>query len=113
MTSTYIMILVTTKNSEEAKRIADALLKERLIACANIINAVDSVFIWQGKRDHAKESLLILKTKKSFFKKVAHKVKLLHSYQTPEIIAMPIMLGEEKYLQWINDSLAGSKEITC
>ena len=100
----YIIILVTAKDRKEAEQIAKGLLEAKLVACANIIEGVQSLFWWQGKIDSSKEVLLILKTKKILFKKVSTKVKSLHSYQTPEIIALPIVHGSEDYLQWLGSS---------
>jgi len=98
------IVLVTAKDKKEANTIARGLLEAKLIACANIINGVESLFWWQGKIDSSKEVLLILKTKKTLFKKVISKVKSLHSYQTPEIIALNIVAGNKDYLDWINSS---------
>jgi len=106
MKTQHIVILVTAKNKKEASQIALRLLESKLIACANIIDGVQSMFRWQGKIDSSKEVLLILKTKKSLFKKVSIKVKSIHSYQTPEIIALPIINGSADYLTWINASCA-------
>ena len=101
----YIVIFVTTKDVKQAQKIADGLLKDKLVACANIITGVKSLFWWEGKIDSSKEALLVLKTKKTLFNKVATKVKLLHSYQTPEIIALPIAAGSKDYLKWISASV--------
>ena len=105
MNTQHIVILVTAKDKKEAHKIAQGLLKAKLVACANIIDGVQSFFWWQGKIDSSKEVLLVLKTKKTLFKKVAIKVKSLHSYQTPEIIALPIVRGSEEYLNWLKSSL--------
>jgi len=105
MNTQCIVILVTTKDKKEAQKIARALLEEKLIACANIISGVDSMFWWQGKIDSSKEVLLVLKSKKNNFNKISIAVKKSHSYQTPEIIALPIINGSEDYLKWINSSL--------
>ena len=102
----YIVVVVTAKDNKEATKIAQGLLEAKLIACANIISGVQSLFRWQGKIDSSKEVLLILKTKKNLFKKVSAKVKSLHSYQTPEIIALPIVEGSQDYLAWVNSSCA-------
>ena len=104
MNTQYIVILVTAKDKKEAGKIAKGLLEAKLIACANIVEGVQSLFWWQGKIDSSKEVYLILKTKKILFKKVAVKVKSLHSYQTPEIIALPIVGGSEDYLHWMGSS---------
>ncbi|MFA6379044.1 MAG: divalent-cation tolerance protein CutA [Candidatus Omnitrophota bacterium] len=99
-----IVIFITTKNVAQAKKISQALVSEHLIACANIVSGVQSLFWWQGKVDSASEALVIVKTKKSCFKRVVKTVKSLHSYQTPEIIALPIVEGERTYLKWLEAS---------
>lgn len=100
----YIVVLITTKNVKEANKIATKLLKDKLIACANIIKGVKSVFWWQRKIDKADEVLLILKAKKSCFKRIVKTVKAAHSYDVPEVIALPIIDGNEDYLKWIKES---------
>jgi len=99
-----IIVLITTKDIKEAKKISETLVKEHVAACVNIVSGVRSIFWWQGKVDSAKEALLIVKSKKSFFKKIVKSVKRLHSYQTPEIIALPIIDGEKEYLKWLESS---------
>src|SRR3990167_7706732 len=100
-----IIVLITAANKREARKIARRLVEGKLAACVNIIPAVNSLFRWQGKIDKTKEVLLIAKTKLSAFKKIVTLVKRLHSYQVPEIIALPIIAGEKKYLEWLNDSI--------
>jgi periplasmic divalent cation tolerance protein len=85
--------------------IAQALLKNKLAACVNIIDKIESFFWWQGKIDCAEEALLLVKSKKSKLPKIIKLVKSLHSYSVPEIIALPIIAGEKKYLKWIDESL--------
>jgi len=99
-----VVIFVTAANKKEAEKIAAALIKKKLAACVNIIENVHSLFRWQGKVDSAKEALLIVKTRKTLMNKLIKKVKSLHSYEVPEIIALPIVSGNEKYLKWIDDS---------
>lgn len=99
-----IVVFITTKNVAQAKKISQALVSEHLIACANIVSGVQSLFWWQGKIDSASEALVIAKTKKSCFKRVVKTVKSLHSYQMPEIIALPIIEGERTYLKWLEAS---------
>ena len=98
----YIVIFVTAKDKTQAKRIARGLLKDRLVACVNILGGVESLFWWQGKIDQGSEVLMIIKTKRKLFEKVNAKVKLLHSYQTPEVIALPIKAGSWEYLKWVD-----------
>ena len=106
MKTPYIVVLVTAKDRKEADKISRGLLEAKLVACANILNGVRSLFRWQGKVDSSSEVLMVLKTKKVLFKKIVAKVRSLHSYQTPEIIALPIVVGSEDYLDWINSSCA-------
>ena len=100
----YIVIFVTVSSKEEAHKIIQALIQEKLVACGTIIDGVGSHFWWQGTIDQAKETLLILKTRKALFPKVVKKVKSLHSYEVPEIIALPIVAGNKQYLEWIDES---------
>jgi len=101
----HIIILITTKDKKEAEKISKLLIKNRLAACVNIVNGVKSLFWWQGKVDQAKEALLIVKSRKEKFAKIAKLVKANHSYDLPEIIAIPIVSGFKPYLNWINDSI--------
>lgn len=101
----YAVIFITCANKNEAGRIAKALVKDKLAACVNILDKIESIFWWQSKVDQAKEALLIVKTKKSALSKLIKKVKSLHSYTVPEIIALPIIAGNKKYLDWIDDSV--------
>ncbi|MFH1269808.1 MAG: divalent-cation tolerance protein CutA [Candidatus Omnitrophota bacterium] len=99
-----IVVFITAANKKEAERIASALIKEKLAACVNIIENVHSLFRWQGKVDTAKEALLVVKSRKPLMNKLIRKVKSLHSYEVPEIIALPIISGDKKYLDWLNES---------
>jgi len=98
-----IVILVTTSSEPEAHKIADLLLSRRKAACVNIVPKVESSFWWQGKLDSAKESLLIIKTEASLLSEIVDLVKTAHSYEVPEIIALPIIGGNVDYLKWIGD----------
>jgi periplasmic divalent cation tolerance protein len=97
-----IVVFITTANAEEAQRIADVLLEERKAACINIVPGVSSLFWWQGKLDSAAESLLIVKTKASVLSQVVNLVKQHHSYDVPEVIALPIIGGNQDYLEWMD-----------
>ena len=96
-----IVLFIATANAEEARRIADVLLSERKAACVNIVPRVSSFFWWQGKVDSAQESLLIVKTKASVLNQIVSLVKEHHSYDVPEIIALPIIGGNRDYLEWL------------
>ena len=102
----YIIVMVTTANKQEAKNIAQRLLKERLIACANIIGPVSSLFHWAGKIEKAEEYLIFMKSREDLFEKLAETVKALHSYEVPEILALPIVDGSRAYLDWLGSCLA-------
>jgi periplasmic divalent cation tolerance protein len=97
----YIIILVTCKDKQEAEKITQSLLKEHLIACANIVNPVTSFFHWHGKIDRAEECLIVMKSRMDLFSQVAERVKGLHSYEVPEILALPIVEGSKAYLDWM------------
>ena len=100
----YVVIFITAANKKEAARIGQYLVKNKLAACVNITKEIQSVFRWQGKVDRAKEVLLVVKTKKSLVTRLIRKVQSIHSYDLPEIIALPIIAGSKKYLDWINAS---------
>ncbi|MBI3609795.1 MAG: divalent-cation tolerance protein CutA [Nitrospirae bacterium] len=96
-----IVVLITTPSSREARTIGRRLVEEKLAACANIIPQVESLFYWQGKICRERESLMVLKTRQSSFDRLVKRVKSLHSYSVPEIIALPIIRGSKDYLRWI------------
>lgn len=100
-----VVVLITAKDKREADRIARALVKNRLAACVNIIAGLRSIFRWQGKLEEAKETLLLVKSRKEKFAKIVELVKAMHSYEVPEIIAIPIAEGFKPYLDWINASI--------
>jgi periplasmic divalent cation tolerance protein len=100
-----IVVLVTSSSEQEAHKIAGLLLGRRKAACVNIVPRVDSSFWWQGKLDSARESLLIIKTRASLLPEIIELVKSVHSYEVPEIIALPIVDGNEDYLKWIDDEV--------
>ncbi len=96
-----VVVLVTANSEEQARTIAHDLLAKKLIACANLV-PVNSLFMWDGQLQDEREVLMIIKTQSSVFKdKVIEAVKALHSYDVPEVIAMPIVLGSAEYLRWI------------
>jgi periplasmic divalent cation tolerance protein len=105
MKDSYIIVLVTTANKQEAETIAQKLLEAKLIACANILGLVSSHFHWHGKIDRAEEYLLLLKSRQNLFEALAAEVKKLHSYKVPEILALPVVAGSKAYLGWLGDSL--------
>lgn len=100
----YTVVLVTASKYREAQGIAKALIKSKLAACVSIVKSIESHFWWQGKAQKAKETLLIIKTRKSLVKAVARKVASMHSYEVPEVIALPVTAGSRAYLEWIRDA---------
>ncbi len=101
-TSPYVVLLITTATVEEAQQISKVLLEQRKIACVNIVPRVNSLFWWQDKLDSAEESLLIVKTKASLLNEIVPLVKEIHSYDIPELIALPIIGGNQEYLEWLD-----------
>ena len=97
-----IVVLITTSSEEEARKIAELLVNGKKAACVNIVPGVDSVFWWKDRLDSARESLLLVKTRASLFPEIVELVKRTHSYEVPEIIALPIIAGSEDYLKWLD-----------
>ncbi len=96
-----IVVFVTAANRTEAEQIGQALVEKKLIACCNIVEPVFSIFHWQSKICRENEVLLILKSVLDRFDLITEAVKKMHSYETPEIIALPIIAGSEDYLSWV------------
>ena len=106
MMSNALIVLVTAANTEEASRIADALVGGRLAACVNILSGIESVYRWEGKVARDSEALMIIKTTEDHFAELEGQIKALHSYTTPEVIAIRIERGSESYLKWLGESVA-------
>lgn len=100
-------MLVTAPGAEDASRIARVLVDEGLCACANVVGPVRSIYRWQGAIHDDAEVLLLIKTRGELFDRLAARVRELHSYDVPEVIALPIAAGSEPYLRWIDESTAG------
>ena len=101
-----IVVLMTAANREEAKRIAEALIETRLAACVQLLPEIESVYRWQGKINCDLEVLLLAKTTRAHFSDLDRKVREVHSYETPEIIALEIVEISEAYRKWLVDCLA-------
>ena len=99
-----IVIFVTAGSAAEAETIARTLVEEQLAACVNILNPFRSIYRWEGKLADDQEWLLLIKTRAERFSAVEARVKALHSYQVPEVIALPIVQGSEGYLRWLLES---------
>lgn len=102
-----IVVYVTTSNEDEAAKIARALVESKLAACVNIIKDIRSIYRWRGKTEDDSEVLMIIKTRENLFDSLKVEVQKLHSYDVPEIIALPISHGSEDYLKWIKESTGG------
>ena len=102
----YIVVFITypQENERDAKELAKKLVENKLAACVNIVEGINSVYFWQGNIEDDKEKLLIVKTKMELFEELKQFVKQNHPYSVPEIIAMPIILGNEEYLKWLEES---------
>jgi periplasmic divalent cation tolerance protein len=97
----YVLILITASSEKEGETIAHTLVKEKLAACVNMVSGMQSIFRWKGEISSEREVLLLVKTKDRLFEKLKKRVQELHSYEVPEIIALPILAGFEEYLGWV------------
>src|SRR3990170_250799 len=105
----HVVVLVTTPSAEEAARIGRLLVDERLAACANVIPSIASAYRWQGQVEEAGEALIILKTRRDLLDRLTERVRALHSYTVPEVIALPVLGGNAEYLRWIDDSVVAEE----
>jgi len=96
-----IVVFMTAANGEEATRLADMLVGAHLAACVQILPEIESVYRWQGKVERQAEVLLLAKTTRGKFDDLEREVRALHSYDTPEIVAVPIVIGSAPYLEWL------------
>ena len=101
----YIQITTTTEKKEDAQRIAKVLVEKRLAGCVQISGPIESTYWWIGKIETAKEWMIFIKTKKEVYAELEDFITNLHPYETPEIIAMPIVEGSKKYLKWLNNEI--------
>lgn len=98
-----IVVYITVPTEEEALRIAKTIVEERIAGCVNIVKGIRSIYQWQGKIEDDAELLMIIKTQRHLFEPLKRRVKELHSYTVPEIIALPIIKGSEDYLKWLKE----------
>lgn len=99
------LIYVTTENKAEAERIGRILVEERLAACVNIIDGMNSIYRWEGKIMQATETVLIAKTVQDKVSALTERVKALHSYDCPCVVALPIRGGNELFLNWVAEEV--------
>jgi periplasmic divalent cation tolerance protein len=104
-----IVVFVTAASLEQAEQIAHALVGERLAACANIVSPIRSIYRWKDEIQNDAEHLMIIKTRANLLAKLETRVRALHSYEVPEVIALPIVAGAKPYLDWISDSTVAAR----
>ena len=100
----FVLVLVTAGSPEEAERIARALVEERLVACANVVGPIRSIYRWQGAVEEADEHLLVLKARAADVAALEARVRALHPYDVPEVLALPVTAGSAPYLAWLADA---------
>ena len=102
---TFIQVMTTTETKEQAMAIARHLVEEKLAACVQVSGSIESIYRWKGKVELSQEYLCLIKTRELLFPNVETAIKKLHPYETPEIIALPIVRGSTEYLAWLDDAL--------
>ena len=105
MLSEPIVVFITTPNREEAARLADLLVGARLAACVQILPEMESIYRWEGKIERQAEILMLVKSTRDKFNQLEREVRAIHSYETPEIVAVPVSEISEPYLKWLVESL--------
>lgn len=105
--SEFLVVFITAAPGEEAQRLAEALVREKLAACVNRIPGVESTYEWEGRIERDVEDLLVVKTRTDLFDRLKARVEALHGYDVPEIIALPITDGSAGYLEWMRICLSG------
>jgi periplasmic divalent cation tolerance protein len=106
----FILILSAVSSKEEARRIGSSLVDEKLAACVQIVAGLESIYVWKGKLCNEPEWLLLIKSRADLFDAAAARIRSLHSYDIPEIVAIHITRGSADYLGWMKASLSPSKE---
>lgn len=96
-----LVVLVTVGDMGEAETISKTLVFEKLAACVNIVDKIRSIYYWEGKINDETEYLLVIKSTSANFEMLEQRIKELHSYQIPEIIALPVVKGSKDYLNWL------------
>jgi periplasmic divalent cation tolerance protein len=101
-----LVVLVTTPSRREAVRIGDAVVKQKLAACANVLSSVTSIFRWKGRIEKSREALLIMKTTPRRYAALANAVRSMHPYEVPEVIALKVTKGLPRYIAWVHHETA-------
>jgi periplasmic divalent cation tolerance protein len=102
-----IIVFVTCESAEQAERIAQTVVSEKLAACVNVVPGIRSCYVWEGKLTWSDEVLLLIKTTRGRFSQLEARVKGLHSYSVPEIVGVTIDDAFDKYIAWIDESVGG------
>lgn len=105
-----ILVLSTCDSAEQARTLARALVEQRLAACVNMVPNLQSVYRWKNAVEEAQEVLLLIKTRRHLLERLKSKLALLHSYEVPELIAIPIVDGLDAYLAWIDEETAPAED---
>lgn len=100
-----IVVLSTCDSEEKASELARALVEQRVAACVNIVPGARSIYRWQGKIEDAAEWMLVIKSRRDLFEKLRQAILRMHSYEVPEVIALPVVDGSEAYLEWLDREL--------
>jgi periplasmic divalent cation tolerance protein len=100
-----IVVLSTCESEHEARRVAKHLLESGLAACINILPGAHSIFRWKGKIEEVAEFVLLIKSRRELFAALSIELQKVHSYETPEVIALPVLDGSERYLGWLDNEL--------
>ena len=101
----YVQVVTTTESREKAEKIAKALVEARLVACAQFFGPIVSTYWWKDQIEMEEEWLCIMKTTQGIFNEVEEAIKAIHSYETPEIVALPIAKGSDDYLRWLQKAM--------
>jgi periplasmic divalent cation tolerance protein len=107
MPQAYVQVTTTTDSRQEAATLAKSAVEERLAACAQLVGPIASTYWWEGEIESAEEWMVLFKTTADSFEDLAALITELHSYDTPEIIATPVVAGSADYLRWVSDQTAG------
>lgn len=100
---------VTCRDAREGRRIAEALVRERLAACVNLVPGITSLYVWEGKLERSRECLLLIKSRGALSRRLERRVRALHSYQVPEVVSVRIASGSGDYLRWLRTSTRGRR----
>lgn len=105
----FLMVYMTAKDAAEARAIGKALLTEKLAACINILDGMNSLYVWKGRFCDERESVIIAKTRSSLLPRLVRRVKQLHSYEVPCVVALPIVGGNGDFLAWVGKNTDGGR----